>query len=75
VQKIRWQSVGTHDFTGSFKGGEYGLIRYSLPAPEGSDSTMLPGIALKFFRDGVFSGNIHAMDGLDATKTANFFEN
>jgi hypothetical protein len=74
VQKIRWESMGTHDFTGLFKGGENGLIRYSLPVPGGSDGTMLPGIALKFFRNGVFSGNIHAMDGLDPTTTANFFE-
>jgi len=80
VQKIRWQSEGTHEFTGLFKGADYGFIRYSLPSPNsklgwGENSSMLPGIALKFFRDGVFSGNIHAMNGLDATLTPNFFEN
>ena len=55
------------------------MIRYSMPAPNstlswGKDSTMIPAIALKFFRDNVFSGNIHAMNSFIGTTTPNFFE-
>lgn len=80
VQKIRWVSIGDHGYTGIFQGDDYGLIRYSMPSPNnaqkwGEDSSQVVGIAVKFFREGVHSGNIHAMNGFKGTKTPNFFEN
>ena len=82
MQKIRWinASPSGHDYSGIFNGNDFGLIRYSLAAENdskkwGEDSSQVVGIAMKFLRDGVHSGNIHAMHGFEGTSTPNFFEN
>ena len=41
----------------------------------GDLSTMLPGVALKFFRDGQNSGNIHSMHSFKGNANPNFFLN
>ena len=66
VAKIKWlaQNTDTNPFTGLFKGAENGIIRFSTGAEPGANS-MVPGIGIKLLRDGVDSGNLVAMPGLD----------
>lgn len=81
IQQIRWEVVPNEEgYTGLFKSGsEYGLVRYSVAGPYehtkvNGDLGMIPGVAIKLFRDGQHSGNFHAMSSLKGTKTHNFFE-
>ena len=41
----------------------------------GNDSGFLPGMGIKWYRDGVKSANLVAMPGFEPTKSPNFFEN
>ena len=75
VQQVSWVEEAGQPYTGLFKGGN-GIARFSTGAKSDPKmSSMLPGMALKFFRSGVPSGGIHSMDSLSATTTNNFFEN
>jgi len=76
VGAIEWKSVGNHPYTGVFKGSEHAIIRMSLakqPNPEVKETA--PGIALKFLRDGMDSGNMVAMFSVDGQESWNFFRN
>jgi len=58
VQQIRYVDKGGHGFTGLFSGSnDHGILRYSVSAK----GVYLPGIAWKFFRDGVHSGNLQTV--------------
>ena len=75
MQQISWVEEPGQTYTGLFKGAN-GIVRLSLGKKDNSyKASLLPGMALKFFRTGVTSGGIHAMDGLDTFKTNNIFEN
>ena len=57
-----------HPFTGLFaSGAKHGLLRLSSATPPAADagSFIAPGLGLKLLRDGVPSGNLVAMPGLD----------
>ena len=76
VTKVKWQSTGSHPFTGIFKGGDYGIIRLSTAAPTLSlYKNIIPGFGLKFLRSGVDSANFVAMFSVDGQDTWNFFAN
>ena len=62
VAKAKWVDYGDHLYTGIFKGGDSGIIRFSTGNPPGS--TLNPSIALKFLRDGVDSANFVATNSL-----------
>lgn len=72
VAKMKWVDLGGHSYTGLFKGGEAGLVRFST-GPTGSNS-MTAGIGVKFLRDGVDSGNFVAMESLNAQSSFDFFQ-
>lgn len=73
MQQVEWIEEPGQPYTGLFKGGK-GLVRYSLGTKNNPyKASMLPGIAFKFFRDGVGSGGIHTLT-LDEHKTNNYFE-
>jgi len=72
VAKCTWKSVGDHPYTGLFKGADYGYIRHSA-ANKPDDTTLTPGIAVKFFRDGMDSANFVAMYALTGQTSFNFF--
>lgn len=58
VQRIRYVDLGGHGYTGLFSGSnDHGILRYSVSAK----AVYLPGIAFKFFRDGVHSGNLQTV--------------
>jgi len=75
VQQIRWEPVAGQPYTGIFEGNQYGIVRYSIGLePWSGLKEAIPGFAVKFFRDGMHSGNMHTISGLSARKTTNFFE-
>ena len=62
-------------YTGLFQGADYGIARLSL-ALDPADGHFTPGMALKFFRDNQYSGNIISMYELDGQgHNVNFFQN
>ena len=63
-----------HDLTGLFRtGADYGLIRYSDTfAPSIEHPRTQAGAALKFFRDGIHSGNTVMMTGSNTKGSHNF---
>ena len=48
-------------YTGLFQGAEFGLGRFSWFNQPTEGGTIIPGFALKFFRDHVHSGNLFAL--------------
>ena len=76
VAQIEWKSVGSHPYTGVFKGSKNALIRASLAKePDIEEKKTAPGIGLKFLRDGIDSGNMVAMFSVDGQDSWNFFKN
>eukprot|EP00347_Sterkiella_histriomuscorum_P015747 403355834 len=80
----KWTPVSNSEgYTGIFKSGsDHGIIRLSAAkqpdytktkATEALDNFM-PGFGLKFLRDGVSSGNLVAMYGVDGAESWNFFK-
>ena len=61
------------EYTGIFKGADYGIIRLSNAADPG-DGGLTSGFGLKFLRDGVDSANLVAMFSvMGSPKNWNFF--
>jgi len=76
VASAEWRSVGDHGYTGVFTGSQHVIIRMSLASqPDPQQLKTTPGIALKFLRDGVASGNMVAMFSVDGQQSWNFFKN
>jgi len=74
VGKVKFVSNGKHDFSGIFKGADYGLIRMSVATKPSGSEPLAPGFGLKFLRDGVDSANLVAMYATNGTPGEwNFF--
>ena len=78
--KVNWNAKAAK-FTGLFRKSDYGLIRLASASQpdEGAgknsiDSSFVPGIGLKFLRDGVPSGNIVFLKQLTPQDSWNFFK-
>jgi len=73
---VRFESNGLHDYTGLFKGAEYGIMRFSSSTKPGYNNVWTPSFGLKLLRDGAMSANLVTMPQLDATPCAesNFFQ-
>ena len=66
VAKLTWKSVGDHPYTGMFKGGDTGFVRFSTAAPVLTSSPlMIPGTGVKLLRDGIDSAKFPAMYSVD----------
>lgn len=85
VGKARWESVGSHPYTGIFEGADAGFVRLSTQIPivepgtideEGNpiESVMVPTIAVKFLRDGIDSANAVANMNVEGQASYDFFE-
>lgn len=78
VAKIRFipQNTDQHNLSGLFRtGADYGLIRYSdVFNPNVSNPKTLAGAALKFFRDGIHSGNTVLMTSFNSEPSHNFLK-
>lgn len=75
VATVKFDTSGSNGtFTGIFAGGSsHGMIRLSL-ALGSRNSAYVPGLALKFLRNGMYSANVMAMEGIDGQESGNFFE-
>lgn len=69
-------NTDSHDFSGLFRtGADYGLIRYSDTfKPNIEHPKTQAGAALKFFRDGMHSGNTVMMTANNVVDSFNFFK-
>ena len=66
VAKVKFQSSGSHPYTGIFKGANHGLVRLSFAKePDTEGIITAPGMGLKFLRDGQDSANLVAMYSVD----------
>lgn len=80
VGKVEWISLKNHNYTGMFKGGDTGYIRTSVLGevnlnPVGDEAYMIPGIALKFLRDGMDSANTVArVNSRKGQRSYNWFD-
>jgi len=74
----KYESIGNHSYTGIFQqGSPHAMVRLSLAKASDDDQTS-PGIAVKFFRNGMKSANFMAMYRLEGQKgphKSNFFLN
>jgi hypothetical protein len=63
VAKAKFVSSGAGNFTGIFSAdADYGFVRLSVgSAPDESSGILVPGMGIKFLRDGVDSANLVAM--------------
>lgn len=76
VGKAEFVSTGDHPYTGVFKGASHGIIRISLAQePSESNRNTAPGMGLKFLRDGIESGSMVAMFGVEGQDSWNVFAN
>ena len=63
-------------YTGLFQGARFGIVRISLAAePKADVLNTIPGMGLKFLRDGVKSASLVAMYKLEGQKSWNVFAN
>jgi len=77
VGKVKFVSTGNHPYSGIFKGGKHGLVRFSSAAePVVGGQPLAPGMGLKFLRDGLDSANLVAMFSVNGQPGDwNFFAN
>lgn len=70
------QNTDKHNLSGLFRtGADYGIIRYSDTfKPNKQKPKTLPGAALKFFRDGIHSGNTVMMTDFNSQPSHNFLK-
>ncbi|CAB9501892.1 expressed unknown protein [Seminavis robusta] len=70
VANVKFESAGNHGFTGIFQGAEHGVLRFSPLVPFLKElylinhfmGTYLFSFGVKFFRDGLHSGNMNTGD-------------
>jgi hypothetical protein len=75
IAKAKWVSVGSHNYTGIFRGSDNAFLRVSLAKkPSAKPANIVPGISMKFLRDNVASANLFAMYSLEGQDSFNFFE-
>ena len=66
VGKIEWVSVGSHPYTGMFRGADAGFARLSVAKPVDTKTPNLaPGMGIKLLRDGHDSANFVCMFSVD----------
>lgn len=80
VAKVSFVPVSNEEgYTGIFEGAEYGYIRMSCAKEPTTDKpaagNFIPGIGLKFLRDGVHSADLVAMYSVNGQENWNFFSN
>lgn len=78
-QQAKWEVVNNQEgYTGVFTSGtDKVIVRYSVATPYKADAdeiSMVPAIAFKLFRDGIYSANTISMTTFKGTSSANFFE-
>ena len=72
VAQFKFVSYNNHDFTGSLKGTENGILRISEVGSVAPDQTPSTSAGLKFLRDGVESANMMTLHAFEGHETFNF---
>ena len=73
---VKLTNIGSHPFTGIFKGADSGVLRMSAAKkPDPKILNLAPGLGLKFLRNGIDSANLVAMFSVDGQPSWNFFAN
>ena len=76
IAKVNFTSNNNHSYTGIFEGADFGYARLSTAIKyDPAVQNLVPGMGLKFLRDGVDSANIVALYSVDGQDTYNFFAN
>jgi len=76
VGTVEFISSGDHPYTGLFTGAKHGLMRVSLgEEPDRSRLNTIPGMGLKFLRDGREAGGLVAMVSVVGQESWNIFKN
>jgi len=73
VGQVEWRNRGGHPYTGIFQGSTRGIVRLSL-ALKPEETKTVPGMGLKFLRDGIDSANLVAMQTVVGQNSWNFFK-
>jgi len=75
VSKIVFNNIQDHDFTGFFQeGSQYGLIRLGGTIPAIETFNFIPGLGIKFFRDGSPSADVVMLTDQVYQHNLNFFQ-
>jgi hypothetical protein len=74
VATMKFINTHDHSYTGIFKGTSYAMVRLSSARAYSEFGGPIPGMAAKFFIDGVPSVNVVAMNAVDGQDSGNFFE-
>jgi len=69
IAQAKWVSYTGHNYTGLFKGANFGFIRFSSAA----EKTFTPSFAIKFLINNVRSSNIFNLYSLEGQESKNFF--
>jgi len=69
IAQAKFISYTGHNYTGLFKGANFGFIRFSSAA----ENQMVPSFALKFLRNNIKSSNIFTLYSLEGQESKNFF--
>lgn len=72
VAQFKFVSLNNHDFTGVFKGAEYGIMRISEVGSARREDTPNTSAGFKMFRDGVASANLFTVHAFEGHDTFNF---
>ena len=76
VAKIQWVDLGGHNYTGMFKGSDFGYVRMSVAGPvDTANNQMVPAMGVKLLRDGMDSANFVAMFSVNGQPSLNFLAN
>jgi hypothetical protein len=80
VAPVKFVSAGNHPYTGLFQGADHGLIRAGMTLPASPQDgvwfdKVIPGVALKLFRDGRPSSNVVLIPDVKPQEcNSNFFD-
>lgn len=70
---MKFDSNGKHEYTGMFQGTPHAIVRLSSARAYSHSGGPIPGLGVKFFRDGIPSANFVAMHSVDPQESGNFF--
>ena len=74
--KVKFVPAPGSQYSGIFKGANYGLARFSSAAGPSKSQPLAPGLGLKFLRDGTDSANLVSMGSVSGQPGDwNFFSN
>ena len=65
VSKCKFISTGDHQYSGIFKGADFGFCRLSSAIKPNSSQPLTPGISFKFLRSNTYSADVVALNSIN----------